>query len=217
MSERVVILGTGGHGRGTLEILRARAEAGLAAPDVAGFVDDAFEGDTFAGLPVLGKSAWLEENTELPAILAIASARGKEALATRLAAAGVRFASAIHPSAILGTGTKVEAGAIVGAGVVVAYDTRIEAHTTLNLNATVGHDCVIGVYSTVAPGVNITGNVTLGPGVEIQTNATIVPGVNLGAFAQVGPGAVVLRDVGEGDFVFGNPARRMPRPGKGGA
>lgn len=215
MIARIVLFGAGGHGRGTLEILLARREAGLDACEVIGFVDDdpSTHGTTVGGVPVRGGTAWLDAHLapDLGVILAIASARAKQAIASRLATLGAHFATAVHPSAILGRGTTVGVGAIVGAGVVVAYDTRIGAHTTINLGATIGHDCVIGDFATVAPGVNITGNVTLGLGVEVQTNATLVPGITLGDWSRVGPGSVVLRDVEADGFVFGNPARRMPR------
>ncbi len=213
MRGAVVIVGAGGHGKGTLEILRARRQAGLDAPEVIGFVDDAHSDGSVRGLPLLGPVAWLADRArgeQLWGILALAAPGAKRALDERLTAAGVRWATAVHPSVLLAGGVQVEEGAIIGAGVVVAYDTRIGRHTTVNLNATVGHDCRIGDYSTVAPGVNITGNVTLGTGVEVQTNATIVPGLSLGDGARIGPGSVILRDVGAGEFHFGNPARKMP-------
>jgi len=216
---RVVLVGAGGHGRGTLEILRARLAAGLPCPEPVAFVDDdpARAGTDVGGLPVLGpvdRLLEMADDGETGAILAIASAAAKRVLAARIEAAGIPWVSAVHPSAILGAGTSVGAGAIIGAGVVVAYDTRIGRHVTVNLNATVGHDCVLGDYSTIAPGVNVTGNVTIGEGVEIQTNATLVPGISVGNGARVGPGSVVLRDVPAGELVFGNPARKMPRPGR---
>ena len=215
MIRKVVLFGAGGHGRGTLEILRARIAAKLETPEPIGFVDDdeSAQGSVVGGLPVRGSRRWLVENRdpELGIILALASARAKRELDRELSALGFRFASAIHPHALLGAGSPVADGAIVNAGVVTAYDTRIGRHVTVNLGATVGHDCVLGDFCTVAPGVNITGHVRIGVGAEIQTNATLVPGITVGAWSEVGPGAVVLRDVEDGAFVFGNPARKMPR------
>lgn len=214
MTGSLIVVGAGAHGRGTLEILKARRAAGLDAPNVIGFVDDdpARDGTLVDGLPVFGPLQWLIERAhERPlVILALASARAKQTLAGQLEPLGVSWARAIHPSAQAASGVTFGAGAIVNAGVCVAFDTRIGRHTTLNLGATVGHDCVVGEYSTVAPGVNIAGRVVLGLGVEVQTNATIVPGITLGAWSKVGPGSVVLRDVVEHEVVFGNPARRVP-------
>lgn len=215
---RIVLVGAGDHGRGTLEILRARAAAGLHAPEVIGFVDDnpALADKLVGGIPVLGNVEWLAQRSgQFAAILSLAGARAKQKIAERLDSSGVLYTNAIHPSVNLGVGLHVGPGAIINAGVAIAYDTLIGRHTTVNLNATIGHDCEIGDLSTIAPGVNITGKVKVGIGVEIQTNATIVPGLKLGDFCQVGPGSVVLRDVEPGESVFGNPARRMPKVPEG--
>lgn len=219
MSERsiggkLVLIGAGAHGRGTLEIVRARCAAGLPAPEPIGFVDDdpSRAGTQLGGLPVFGPLAWLLERADQRplAILAIASARAKQALAPRVDAAGIAWAQAIHPSTLAASGVEFAAGAIVNAGVCIAFDTHVGRHTTLNLGCTVGHDCHIGDYATVAPGVNLAGRVIVGAGAEVQTNATVVPGLRLGDWSRVGPGSVVLRDVAEHESVFGNPARKVP-------
>jgi len=219
VSGKLVLVGAGDHGRGTLEIVRARLAAGLDVPAPLGFVDDdpARRGAAPGGLPVLGDLAWLAERAPAErdwfAVIALAQPRAKQAIAARLAATGVRFTAVVHPSAIIGAGTTLGDGAIVGAGVVIAYDTNVGRHTTINLNATVGHDCVVGEFATIAPGVNLTGRVSIGEGAQLQTNAAVVPGLSIGAWARIGPGAVVLKDVPPGEFWFGNPARRMPELG----
>jgi sugar O-acyltransferase (sialic acid O-acetyltransferase NeuD family) len=215
VSGRVVLVGAGAHGRGTLEILRARSAAGLDAPEVVGFVDDHAPGESLGGLPVLGDVRWLAERAGpegLGAILALADPAAKRALAERLEPVVASWEVAVHPTAVLATGVTVAPGAIVSAGVIVAHDTRIEGHTTINLGATIGHDCRVGRFSTVAPGVNVTGNVSIGEGAVIQTNATVVPGRTIGDGARIGPGAVLLRDAEAGGLYMGNPARRMPDP-----
>lgn len=214
MRGKLVLVGAGAHGRGTVEILKARRAAGLGAPEVIGFVDDnpARQGSTIDGHPVLGTVEWLIAHAHqgVVAILAIAAARPKQVLAERLELAGVAFTTAIHPSLQAASGVSFGDGAIVNAGVSIAFDTFVGRHTTINLGATIGHDVTIGDFATIAPGVNVTGKVAIGEGVEIQTNATIVPGLKLGAWSKVGPGSVVLRDVEPGESVFGNPARRVP-------
>jgi sugar O-acyltransferase (sialic acid O-acetyltransferase NeuD family) len=212
-TEKVVIIGAGDHGRGTLEILKAqhRQSSNL---DVVGFLDDSVAkySHTVGGLPVLGTVEWIESNhnPEVKYVLGIADCGAKRALANRLAKIGVEFVSAIHPTAVLGGGVKVMAGSIIGAGVVVAYDTLIEEHTTVNLNATIGHDCVVGRFSTVAPGANVAGRVRIAEGCDIGPNATLVKGINLGAWSWIGPGSVVLKTAAPSARLFGNPARMMP-------
>jgi maltose O-acetyltransferase len=53
--------------------------------------------------------------------------------------------------------------------------------------------------------------VRIGRDVWIGGGAILLPGVTVGDNAVIGAGSVVTRDVGEGDTVVGNPARRIVR------
>jgi sugar O-acyltransferase (sialic acid O-acetyltransferase NeuD family) len=216
VDRKVVIIGAGDHGRSVLEILR---EASRPAPgvDVIGYLDDAAakHGAGIAGVPVLGGIDWIRSSSErgLQYVIAIADPRAKARIVRRLDQQGLRFVSAIHPSVVLAAGVLVEPGTILNAGVVVAYDTRIGAHSTVNLNATVGHACVLGRFATVAPGANIAGRVQLGEGCDVGMNATVAAGLTLGEWSTIALGSVVLRNVADGQRVFGNPARLVPTGG----
>ena len=52
----------------------------------------------------------------------------------------------------------------------------------------------------------------MGEGSQIGSGAIILPKVTIGAAALVAPGAVVARDVPDGGFAGGNPARILARP-----
>jgi len=45
-------------------------------------------------------------------------------------------------------------------------------------------------------------------GATIGANATIICGMTIGKYAFIGAGAVVTKDVGDYELVFGNPARQ---------
>ena len=213
MDRKVVIIGAGDHGRGVLEILR---EASRTDPrfDVIGFLDDApaKQGASIAGVSVLGGIDWIRSSREpdVHYVIAVADTRAKAQIARRLDQQALTFVAAIHPSVILAGGVRVEPGTILNAGVVVAYDTLICAHSTVNLNATVGHDCILGRFSTVAPGANIAGHVQLGEGCDVGMNATVAAGLTIGEWSSIALGSVVMRDIAAGQRVFGNPARLIP-------
>ncbi len=91
-------------------------------------------------------------------------------------------------------------GVVVCAGTILTVNILVEAHAQINLDCTVGHDAVIGAYSTLSPGVHISGNVTLEPYTFIGTGAVTVNGVaghplTIGSGAVIGAGAVVTRDI----------------------
>ena len=218
-AETIVIIGAGDHGRGTLEIFReARRHGG--GCDVLGFVDDApdKQGLVVGGLPVLGGLSWIRDHrSEVGYVIAIADTRAKQAIADRLEPWSLTFVSVVHPAAFVGSGVRLAPGALINAGVTVAYDTFIGEHTTLNLNATIGHDCHVGRFSTVAPGANIAGKVHLEQGCDVGLNATVSKGLHVGEWSSIGPGTVVIKSVAAGQHVFGNPARVVPPLALGGA
>jgi sugar O-acyltransferase (sialic acid O-acetyltransferase NeuD family) len=212
--QKIVIIGAGDHGRGTLEILReaARYNGGC---QVLGFLDDSSEkqGTEIGGFPVLGGLDWIgaAELSEIGYVIGIADTRVKQRIAQCLKARSLTYVPAIHPSVIVAAGVSIAPGAIINAGVAIAYDTRIEEHTTINLNATIGHDCIVERFSTIAPGANIAGRVHVGEGCDVGVNATIARSVRIGDWSSMGPGTVVLRDVAFGQSLFGNPARLIHR------
>jgi sugar O-acyltransferase (sialic acid O-acetyltransferase NeuD family) len=208
--ETIVIIGAGDHGRGALEIFREASRYG-GHYDVLGFVDDAMskQGTAVGGLPVLGGLSWITDRVRqrLSYVIAIADTRAKQTIADRLRPFGLTYVSVVHPSAFIGSGVRLAPGALINAGVIIAYDTVIGEHTTINLNATVGHDCIVGRFSTVAPGANIAGKVHIDEGCDVGMNATVSKGLRVGEWSSIGPGTVVIRSVEPRQHVFGNPAR----------
>jgi sugar O-acyltransferase (sialic acid O-acetyltransferase NeuD family) len=213
--ERIVIVGAGGHGRGVLEVLRAAAAAKGEECPVIGFLDDdpAVFSATPGGLPVLGDMKKVPRlvGDGCRFLIGVGEPRVRRAVALRLAESAASFAVAIHPSATLYGEVRVETGSVVGAGVVVAAATRLEAHVLLNLNATVGHDCVLAPFATVGPGANIGGNVWMGEGAFVGLNGTVLPGRTLGEHSQLGAGSVLLEDLAANCIAFGVPARVVGR------
>jgi len=210
---RIVILGAGGHGRGILEILRADSERADLPCSVLGFLDDRDElqAGTCGGLPILGRVGearrWANEGVRFLVGVGDPLVRRRVVRATE----GLRFATAVHPSATLYGDVTVGEGAVIAAGVVVAAATLIGAHALLNLNATVGHDCHLDAFATVAPGSNLGGFVRLGEASFVGLNATVVPGRTIGREARLGPGSVLLEDLPDRRVAFGLPARVVDR------
>ena len=62
---------------------------------------------------------------------------------------------------------------------------------------------------TLAPGSIINGNVLIEDYAYIGAGSVIKQGLTIGQGSTVGMGSVVIRDVGPGETVVGNPARRI--------
>ena len=194
-----LVLGASGHGKVVLATLLDLGEP------VAAVLDDdpARAGADLLGVPVRGPIASYPAG-EAPAVLGIGANRDRQRLAGALPfawAAVVHRAAWVHPSARLGP------GAFVAAGAVIQPDAVIGAHAIVNTGATVDHDCVVGDYAHVAPGAHLAGDVTVGEGALVGIGAAVAPGVGVGDWAVLGAGAAAVRDVAAGATAVGVPAR----------
>lgn len=83
-------------------------------------------------------------------------------------------------------------------------------HTHINAGCTLTR-CTLGQFVTVAPGVDICGDVTIGDRVLIGAGATICNLVTIGSDVTIGAGTVVLpnSEIPDGSTWVGNPARRI--------
>lgn len=206
---RTVVVGASVHGIATAEVLR---ESTGGVP--VGFVDDAFEvGTERHGLPVLGPldalASLLDGGGVDQVLLGIGDNRRRQLIVERLEATvpRLRFATAVHRSAVIGVRTTIGEGAVVMAGVVVNNDCAIGAHTILYTSCSVDHDNVVADFASLAPNAATGGNVHLGERVAVGLGAAIVHRLYLGDGVVVGAGAVVLDHVPPNHVVAGNPAR----------
>jgi sugar O-acyltransferase (sialic acid O-acetyltransferase NeuD family) len=199
---RVVIFGSGGHGKVTWDILT------LSGHEVVGFLDDQPPSSHVLGLPVVARPADLPPHDGM--IIAVGDNQVRAAKFTEFRAAGTPFVNAIHPSAIIAGRVTLGVGVVIAAGVVINLDTTIGDNAILNTGATIDHDNRIGDHAHVAPGCHLAGTVTVSEGAFLGIGTSVVPGRRIGAWATVGAGSVIVRDVEDGARVAGVPARPLP-------
>ncbi len=206
-SERLVIVGCGGHGRELYATILAVNEV-MPTWDVLGFVDDRPEHlDRLdrLGARVLGPVAWLEDNPGHYA-LGIGSSAVREQLASRLADAGCEPTTIVHPGARIGPDVVIGEGAVVYDRTTVTTNVRLGRHSHLNVACAVQHDSTVGDFVQMSPGVLVNGACRLGDRVFLGSGAIVTRGCEVGDDARVGAGAVVLRDVPPEATAIGVPA-----------
>lgn len=106
-------------------------------------------------------------------------------------------------------GSHVEIGALntVASGTITP--TTIEDYVKINDHVHIAHNCHIKHGVIITGCVNISGSTVVEECCYIGPNATIRNKVRIGKNSTIGMGAVVVRDVGEGEVVVGNPARPL--------
>lgn len=213
-SRDVVIVGCGGHGREIFGIIDAINGTGRPGPRwrVVGFVDDKpsaanQERVGRLGSTYLGPVDWLAElGPDTYVVLGVGDPRVRRAVAARVDAYGLPYASLIHPDATVGPDLVAGEGTVVFAGARVTTNVVLGRHVHLNQNVTVGHDCELGDFVAVHPLAAVSGNCTIASGALIGAGAVVLPGLRIGADATVGAAACVVGDVPAGVVVKGVPA-----------
>lgn len=212
MAERLVIVGAGGFGRETIDVVRAINRAGQVF-NLEGVVDS---GPSELNLERLGRlrtsylgteSAWLAQAAPISFVVGVGSPAVRQKISSRFISAGHKPAMLLHPGAILGSLAKIGAGTVVCGGVHISNNVALGEHVHLNPNSTIGHDSVLSDYVSVNPAAIVSGDVHIEEGALIGAGATILQGLRIGAESVVGASACVVRDVARGAIVKGVPAR----------
>ena len=142
---------------------------------------------------------------------------GEPGLRRKAAAACIRTGlqpiHLVHPRVEMSARVELDEGVVVCAGSIITTNVRLGAHVHVNLACTIGHDVSIGDYTTLSPGVHVSGHVEIAEDVFIGTGANIINGsattpLVIGKGAVIAAGACVTRPVEPGALVAGVPAVR---------
>lgn len=208
----LVILGGGGHARVLADTLLQ-----LGRP-LLGYTAPADGGELAPGVAWLGDDGWLEGQP--PAGLALVNGLGttgrgnpRQALFSHWTARAYRFATVIHPQAILpgqpprlGQGVQLLAGAVLGPGVTLGNDCLV------NTRAVVEHDCRLGDHVHLATGAILCGGCAVGDGVHVGAGAVVIQGIQIGYGAIIAAGAVVTENVEPLTLIAGVPGKVKRTP-----
>ncbi|XAM01275.1 acetyltransferase [Phycisphaeraceae bacterium D3-23] len=206
----VIIIGAGGHARVLLGVLK------MLGRQVLFFTDDApkSQGKIIDGIRVQGPQEEILKHTPHDVVLvngigSVSPPVIRQQVFHRFSYRGYRFATIIHPDALIAPSAQIAQGAQVMAGTIVQAGALIGANTILNTRCSVDHDCIIGAHTHIAPGVTLSGNVSVGQMCHLGTGATVIHGITIGHSTLVGAGAVVVDNVPTGTKVSGVPAKTM--------
>lgn len=102
----------------------------------------------------------------------------------------------------------IDHGTVVMPGATINALAEIGRAVICNSSCIIEHECLVGDYAHIAPGAVLTGNVTIGERTFIGANTVIRQGITIGKNVIVGAGSVVVKDVQDGEIVYGNPAKK---------
>ena len=215
MTQRLVIIGAGGFGRGVLDIIEAinlyHAATGTTPFKALGFLDDGLPDGRLLvayGVKHLGPVTHLAELPEdVGYLIGIGDPAARRKIDEYGQSLGRTSPVVVHPSVTQGRKVDLGAGTVICSHVSLTNHITLGHHVHVNINSTVGHDAILDDYVTLSPLVAISGNVNAAPGAFFGTGCKVNPGLTVGESAVVGTGAAVIRDVAAGTTVLGVPAK----------
>lgn len=206
---KLCIVGAGGFGREVLSSLKETyLLQGKQIENEVVFMDDnpIYLDKKVMNISVIQSSNFKPSNYEV--VIAVGDPKTRKKIADNLPQ-DTKYATLIHPSAIIMDDCKIGEGSIITAGSIVTCNIHLGKHTHLNLNTTVGHDCRIGDYFTTAPGVHISGECNIGDCVYFGTNASVRQGIEINDNVTIGMGGVVVKNISEEGVYIGAPVVKL--------
>lgn len=205
----VIIVGASGFGR---ELVQWIEDINKVSPEwnILGFIDDnpnALDGSRCEYHIIGSIKDWEPKGDEYLAC-ALAFPEVKCKVVTMLKERGAKFATLIHPTAIISRYAELGEGVVVTPRSNVNADAKVGDFVSI-LGSGIGHDAIVGDYSTLSGRCSINGHVEIGSKVYIACGVSIAPSKIVGDGATIGIGSVVIKNVKAGSTVFGNPAKRI--------
>ena len=211
----VAIYGAGGFGREVAWLIDCCNHKD-SLYNLVGFVDDNAElhGRILNGIKVMGLEECCRNYSQVQIVRGTGPVTVSEQIMGKVAALGYQSPTLIHPNVECSHWNEIGEGAIICAGSILTTNIILGCHVQINLGCTIGHNVVMGDYSTLAPGVHVSGWVHMGRRVYVGTGAVIINGTSeaplvIGDDAIIGAGACVTRSVPAKNTMVGVPARPL--------
>lgn len=186
---KLICIGAGGHGCAVAEAILLSDEY-----ELLGFLDDSYPEQLKAfGQPILGKISELSQ-FKIQAehiFVAIGNNQIRENHFLEVIKHGFNIPSVIHPKAIVSPSAQLGQGIAIMAGAIVGTEAVIGNGALININAAVDHHCVLEDFAHLGVGVSLAGGVKVGKSAWLEAGCVAGYGRNIADYARFSPGSII--------------------------
>ena len=204
---KIIIIGAGGQARILHEILSYNPNI-----EIVAFVDYVPRSgkETLNGIPILGDHSvisGLMKHGVKGAIIAVSKNDTRAAHFSKLTEMGLELINAIHPTAAIAPNVRLEKGITISMGAIICTGVHIADNVIVNTGAIIDHESEIQEHVHIGPGCSLAGRVTVKKGALVNIGSVVRENLTIGENAVIAAGSVVLKDIPDGAFASGTPAR----------
>jgi len=215
MLTQIAIYGAGGFGREVAWLIGSCNQKENHY-EIVYFIDDdtSLHGKILNGIRVVGFDEARKTYPSIRLVRGLGSISASEKIVKKAESVGLHFLTIIHPSSEFSPYVTIGEGTVICTGNILTTNITIGKYVQINLDCTIGHDVILEDYTTIAPGVHISGYVHIGKRVYIGTGAVIINGTEdapiiIGDDVVIGAGACVTKSIQSNTKVVGVPARSI--------
>ena len=204
--KNIILIGAGGHASVIIDIIQSMISSNHEIK-IKGILDDRKDIRKLMGYEILDeiKNAQLYNDKDTEFIIAIGNNTIRKNIEKKLK--GVKYFTAIHPTAVISINVTIKSGTIVMPRAVINANTEIGSHVIINSGAIVEHDNIIEDFAQISPGATLCGGVTVGEVTHTGDNSTVIQCKKIGCNSIIGAGSTVITDIQSDVMAVGSPAK----------
>lgn len=210
--KQLLIVGARGWGREVFDAINRTEEVKKGDLLIKGFLDsksDALEGLRGTYPPIICAPEDYEIQREDLFFIAMGDPHWRKHYAELIEKKGGHFYTYISPDAHILETAQIGEGSFISFWSSVSDNVNIGKHVVLHAFCVIGHDAVVKDYGTLLNAAFLGGGAEVGECSQMSPNSIILPHKKIGNNVMVGVGSVVIRNVKDGESVFGNPAIKL--------
>jgi len=201
--KRLLIVGTGGHGKVVLDCAKKYYKT-------ISFLTNDTHSKGINGYPIL-----FEQETSIDYIIqnfdelivAIGNNNVRLNISMDYKIKGIKLATIIHEKAIISENTIIGEGTVVLANAVINSFANIGRCCIINTGAIIEHDCILKDGVHISPNAAMGGTVLIGEKTWVCVGSSISNNIKIGDNSVIGAGSVIIKDVPSKVLVAGVPAK----------